>query len=640
MADTAVTGMGIATPFGKGVPRFWDALLKGESAISQMDLFDLQGIACTQAGVCRWLDDETSYPELPRALRLAAFACEEALAHSGIPRDNTAILTATNFGPDPLDPAPAKRDVDVLAERFGLTGVRIPVSLSCASGASALAFAHLLLGAFPEIERAVVVAYDALSPFAWSGLCSLRTMTKEKIRPFDVHRSGTIFSEGAAALVLERDAPGDRALAWLSGCVTGNNGFHLTAPAARGAGSHRVMEQALRRSGFGPEAIGCIQAHGTGTKANDLTESQALHDLFGERASTIPLTATKGSVGHLLGASSSAEVVAAVCSLRENVIPPTANCETPDPECGVNVVTSPLSPAQPLRAVLCNAAGFGGCNAALVVSKERPAPMLQGDARVFIAGAGAVTPLGLDLEETAAAFREGEPPESFELPPFDLADYGVAPKAYVDAASRAFLAASAQALEGGVPPGCGVAVGTSRGCSESVARFWQDYESKGPRFVRPFLFPHTYTNTPASLAAMEWSLTGVHTNVAGGNAASALALLFACLVLRDDPEASILCGGTEANVAAAALLTGKEKNARGEIRAFAVAPDAETVRERLQATSIRPILEPLFGDTGGADAALQLALASANPEPGETLVLSVSPGCCVGFLVASGNSRS
>ncbi|MBO4287685.1 MAG: hypothetical protein J5985_05920 [Kiritimatiellae bacterium] len=409
MGNVAVTGMGVATPFGKGVARFWDALLKGENAISQMDLFDLQGLACTQAGVCRWLEGEPACRELPRALRLAALACEEALAQSAVSRDNTAILTATNFGPDPLVPEPVKRDVDILAECFGLSGVRIPVSLSCASGASALAFAHLLLCAFPELDRAVVVAYDALSPFAWSGLCSLRTMTKEKIRPFDVHRSGTVFSEGAAAIVLERDASDDRALAWLSGCVTGNNGFHLTAPAARGAGSRRVMEQALRCSGFAPEAIDCIQAHGTGTKANDLTESQALHDLFGERASAIPLTAIKGAVGHLLGASSSAEVIAAVCSLRENLIPPTANCETPDPECDVNVVTLPFSPAQPLQAVLCNAAGFGGCNAALVVSKERPAPEPAGDARVFIAGAGAVTPLGLDLAETADAFREVEP---------------------------------------------------------------------------------------------------------------------------------------------------------------------------------------------------------------------------------------
>ncbi|MBP5509311.1 MAG: beta-ketoacyl-[acyl-carrier-protein] synthase family protein [Kiritimatiellae bacterium] len=635
MGNIAVTGMGAATPFGKGVPCFWEALLKGGNAISQMDLFDLQGLACTQAGVCRWLDGEPSFQELPRALRLAALACGEALAQSGVPLEGTAVLTATNFGPDPLVPSPAKRDVDVLAERFGLSGVRIPVSLSCASGASALAFAERILLGIPEIERAVVVAYDAFSPFAWSGLCSLRTMTKEKIRPFDVRRSGTVFSEGAAAIVLERDAPGDRALAWLSGCATGNNGFHLTAPAARGAGSRCVMEQALRRSGFAPEAIGCIQAHGTGTKANDLTESQALHDLFGERAASIPLTAIKGAVGHLLGASSSAEVIAAVCSLRENRIPPTVNCETPDPECDVNVMTSPFSPAQPLQAVLCNAAGFGGCNAALVVSSERPAPEPVGASRVFIADAGAVTPLGLDLAETAAAFREGEPPEAYELPPFDLADYGVAPKAYVDAAGRAFLAAAAQAFEGGVPAGCGVATGTSRGCAETAARFWQDYEAKGPRFVRPFLFPHTYSNAPASLAAMEWALTGAHMNVAGGCAASALALLFACLVLRNDPEASILCGGTEATVAAAALLTGRETNARGEIHAFAVAPEVETVRARLHTAAGRPVLETLFGDTGGADAALQLALALSNPKPGETLVLSVSPGCCVGFLVGT-----
>ncbi|MDD4174192.1 MAG: beta-ketoacyl synthase N-terminal-like domain-containing protein, partial [Kiritimatiellae bacterium] len=212
----AITGMGAVTPYGDGVDTLWSALLRGDSAISAMDLFDLGGIACTRAGVIRNYMPPPGFTHGARASGFAAGACREALAHAGLLDDPaalaaTALITASNFADiDAGEPAliPAGRaghqpaagahcahaaPADALAEAFGLGGLRIALSLSCASGAAAAATAANLIAA-GRAQRVLIVGYDALSRFAWSGLCSLRTMTKDAVRPFDAARSGTIFT--------------------------------------------------------------------------------------------------------------------------------------------------------------------------------------------------------------------------------------------------------------------------------------------------------------------------------------------------------------------------------------------------------------------------------------------------------------
>ena len=216
-----------------------------------------------------------------------------------------------------------------------------------------------------------MVGYDAISRFAWSGLCALRTMARDCVRPFDLNRSGTIFTEGAAALVLESEASstarGATPLAELAGWGTNNNGFHITAPAPRGAGSAQAMRQALARAGLQPDAIDHINAHGTGTKPNDSTESQAIADVFGAHAPHIPVTSIKSSLGHMLGAAGAIEAITAVLSLREGIIPPTTHFVTPDPECAVDLVANQPREVK-IRHVLSNSAGIGGANAVVIFS--------------------------------------------------------------------------------------------------------------------------------------------------------------------------------------------------------------------------------------------------------------------------------
>jgi len=200
----------------------------------------------------------------------------------------------------------------------------------------------------------------------------LRTMSREAVRPFDKNRDGTIFSEGAGALVVEeyehakrRGAP---IVAELAGYGLNNNAFHMTAPAKEGAGSAAVMRMALADAGLRPDEVDHINAHGTGTKPNDVTETQAIKAVFGDHAGRMPVTSIKGSIGHLMGAAGSVEAIASILSLRDGLIPPTMNFREADPECDLDYVFhAPRTAA--IKTVLSNSAGIGGCNAAVILRK-------------------------------------------------------------------------------------------------------------------------------------------------------------------------------------------------------------------------------------------------------------------------------
>ena len=731
-----ITGLGAVTPYGAGVDALWQALLRGESAISNMDLFDLGGIACTRAGVIRRFTPPSGFENAPRAQAFASGACLEALCQANLPNDpaalaETALITASNFGDVDAgetalipsghadrDPAAAfhiahAATAEALAQAFRLGGPRLPLSLSCASGAAAAATAANLIAA-GRVRRVLIVGFDALSRFSWSGLCSLRTMTKDTVRPFDLHRSGTIFSEGAAALVLEReDAAAARnaaPLAFLRGWATGNNGYHMTAPAPRGAGSTYVMRKALARAGIAPDAVDHINMHGTGTKPNDTTETQAVQDLFGARAGTIPVTSVKGLLGHMLGAAGSIEIAVSVLTIRNGVIPPTGNLQTPDPACPLDVVTAPRTAA--VRCILSNSAGFGGCNAAVVLTSDRPLPTDRSPqpaaAPVYITGLGAVSALGADAEETAAALEEGEPalfplarfelpggeepPLVGEAPDPDLAACGVAPKSYLDRASQLFLASCGMAFrqaelgaEALASRAAGVMSGTAWGCAATAELFFADYVLKGPRLVKPFLFPHTYSNTAVSLAAMEWSLTGPHENATAFETASGLALVEAFDEIRAGHADLIAAGGADA-LSAPALLGRRAASPMGEASAALVLEAADAAKKRgacplgellgcgLAATPQEAVAaartqagrapeeisivyanaaardaadalmpgarivcpETLCGDVQGATTALHLAFAllSGDAAKGPVLILTAERNTCIAVLVS------
>ena len=399
MTRVVVTGMGAVTSLGADVPQVWAALCRGDSAIRDLTRFDVKDFAYTRGGeitgftLPAGLVRPGETPDLATQFMLVAAA--EALCDAGwsiAAGAETGVVLSTNFGgiisgekvmADVLGKGTAGASdfseflfqscADRVAETWQLDGPRTMLSLSCASGTAAIGYALDLIR-FGHAKAVLVGGYDSLSRFAWSGLSALRTMTKDAVRPFDKNRAGTIFSEGAGALLLESEdsarARGARIYAEVAGAGLNNNAFHMTAPAKEGAGSAAVMRAALADAGLRPEDVDHINAHGTGTKPNDVTETQAIKAVFGAHAYSMPLTSIKGAAGHLMGAAGSIEAIASVLTIRDGVIPPTTNFRDADPECDLPLVANEKK-VVPVRSVLSNSAGIGGCNAAVIFRSIR-----------------------------------------------------------------------------------------------------------------------------------------------------------------------------------------------------------------------------------------------------------------------------
>lgn len=388
--QVVVTGMGVVSPIGSGVERFWAALCAGTTGIRPISRFDTTGFPHTRGGEVPGFHTEDGDADIGTRFMLAAAA--EALSCAGLTATErllpeAGVVVATNFGGiqagepllagtgtvplvDAFQEYGFQACADRVAELASCAGPRIALSLSCASGAAAIGLGMQLI----RSGRASLVlagGYDGLSRFAWSGLSALRTMTKDEIRPFDLNRAGTIFSEGAGALVLEDEAHardrGAPLLARALGYGLNNNAHHLTAPAREGAGSAAVMQMAIDDAGIGSGDIGHVNTHGTGTKHNDVTETQAIKTVFGEAAAGIPITSVKSATGHMMGAAGTVEAIASILSIRDGVIPPTMNGSEPDPDCDLDCVRETCRHVA-LATVLSNSAGIGGCNGAVVFS--------------------------------------------------------------------------------------------------------------------------------------------------------------------------------------------------------------------------------------------------------------------------------
>jgi 3-oxoacyl-(acyl-carrier-protein) synthase len=407
--------MGAVTPYGRGVEALWEGLVAGRDALRPIERFDTSEYRVRLGGiVAESAIREFDFPEDPSiakmdlGLRFCAQAVREAIQSAGLTRDDiaageAALVLATNFGPQGLAPwrrfaVGACPDVAAgtvpqrmkqgdsplalresllefapafIADLWGVGGPRAMITLSCASGNAALGYATDLLRA-GRAKTAIVCGYDVISEYAWSGLLALRTMTTDKVRPFDKNRSGTIFGEGAGAMVLEAKSHArTRALeprVELAGHHTNNNAFHLTAPDKDGASIVRAMMRALEDARVAPSEVDHVNAHATATKYNDKAETAAIKAVLGKRAGEIPVNGIKSMIGHLMGAASIVETIAAARTVETGVVPPTINFETPDPECDLHYCTSGAE-KHDVRCAVSNSSGLGGCNSVVVLRR-------------------------------------------------------------------------------------------------------------------------------------------------------------------------------------------------------------------------------------------------------------------------------
>ena len=386
MRHCVVTGLGVICCLGKTVEEFWVAVCDGVYGIRPLTRFDTSRHLIKHGGEVL---DFSPPPAVDLATAFAMAAAQQAVDHAafkgaGFDPTRVGLVLGTNFG--------AMSTTEKLFQSLQATGeagvsfqetsrlvaqahsVRGPVSslsLSCASGNAAIGYAlDAIRARWADVMLAG--AYDAISEYVWTGLEALRTMTTEKVRPFDKNRSQTIFSEGAAVLVIEEAdharRRGARIICEVAGHAMNNNAYHMAHPDPGGEQMALAMRKALEDARMSPQNIDHINSHGTGTKLNDVAETQAIKSVFAQRAYEMPVNSIKSSVGHVMGAASAVEAVASVLTIRDGVIPPTINYETPDPECDLNYVPNKKI-AMPVRTVLSNSAGIGGCNSAVIFRK-------------------------------------------------------------------------------------------------------------------------------------------------------------------------------------------------------------------------------------------------------------------------------
>jgi 3-oxoacyl-[acyl-carrier-protein] synthase II len=395
-----VTGAGIVTALGLGWRANAEGFRRGIRAFRPVTRFD---VSRQRAKTAAEVDLPAGLPptrlsartakRLNRASRLLLWATAEAWSQSGWAAGGPLplVLGTTGCGTEcgeeyyrrALASPPARhqqptravchqaqRQALDLAEAFGFRGPVTLIANACASGSNAVGHAWELVRA-GRAERVLAGGYDALSLFVFAGFDSLQALSTTTCRPFDAQRDGLALGEGAAVLTLESLDHARRRGAEILGEILGYGAatdcHHLTQPHPEGHAALRSMQEACARAAVLPEAVGYVNAHGTGTPLNDAAEAQAISRWAGAHAARLPVSSTKGSIGHLLGAAGAVEAVVCLMVLRERWLPPEPFVETVDPACGFPLVREPREAQVDLA--LSNSFGFGGANATLLLRR-------------------------------------------------------------------------------------------------------------------------------------------------------------------------------------------------------------------------------------------------------------------------------
>ncbi|MBE9524786.1 MAG: beta-ketoacyl-ACP synthase II [Chloroflexi bacterium] len=401
-----ITGLGAVSPLGLSAQESWEGAVNGVSGVAPITHIDttdyLVHIACEVKNF-----DPKKYMHGRDARRsdryeqFAIAAAQEAMTHSGLQVTDAnadrigvivsssvgglgafgeAAITVLQNGPRKISPfiipkMMSNGGAGMIGIAHNLKGPSFSVASACASGADGIGVAWMMMRA-GLMDACVVGAAEAtitetgLAAFDRIGAMSRRNNDPLTPQPFDKNRDGLVMGEGAGILIMEREnhakARGAEILAELAGHAGTADAFHVTAPSEGGVGGAQAIRLALKYAGVNPDDVSYISAHGTATPLNDAAETRAIKAAFGDIAYNIPVSSTKSMTGHMMGATGALEAVFCVQAIRDNVVPPTINYQTPDPECDLDYVPNQAREI-PVRVTLSNAFGFGGHNAVLVI---------------------------------------------------------------------------------------------------------------------------------------------------------------------------------------------------------------------------------------------------------------------------------
>jgi 3-oxoacyl-[acyl-carrier-protein] synthase II len=403
----AVTGVGLVSPLGIGNENNWTALVSGKSGVGPITRFDATGFACRIAGEVKGFDpslyvEKKEIKKMDTFIHYAMAAARFAMEDSGLPvgddnRERIAVVIGSGIGGLPIIEETQKnylqKGVRVISPffitalianeaagnvsiKYGLKGPNLATVTACTTGAHAVGEAYRMIQ-YGDADAAIAGGTESvITPLAVGGFAVMRALStrndepERASRPWDRDRDGFVMGEGAGLVVLEEmeaaKKRGVRIYAELVGYGLSGDAFHIAAPSEDGDGPARVMRNALLDAGIEPEQVGYINAHGTSTPMGDKVETVAIKMVFGPYAKKVPVSSTKSSTGHLLGAAGGLETAICALALHHGVLPPTINYETPDPECDLDYVPNEARQAR-VEYALSNSFGFGGTNACLVL---------------------------------------------------------------------------------------------------------------------------------------------------------------------------------------------------------------------------------------------------------------------------------
>jgi 3-oxoacyl-[acyl-carrier-protein] synthase II len=404
-----VTGLGMVTPLGTGVEKNWEAVCSGKSGIGPITKFDASPFLSRIAGEVTDFNaedflDKQKIRRFDVFIHYAVASARMALEDSGFKIDaengpRVGCITGSGLGglamlehyhqillekgPGRISPffipgIIANMAPGQIAIEFGAKGPNLSIETACAASCHAVGEAFRLIR--EGIADAMITggAEAVVTPLALGGFCKMRALStrndepEKSSRPFDLDRDGFVMGEGAGILILEElDQALDRGAdiyAEVTGYGMSGDAYHVSAPEPEGEGAINCMKMALDYAGIRPEELDYINAHGTSTKLNDLSENKAIKAVFGDHAYKLPISSTKSMTGHLLGGAGGVEAIFLSLIIKHGVIPPTINYETPDPECDLDYVPNVARKAD-VKTGMSNSFGFGGTNASLILKK-------------------------------------------------------------------------------------------------------------------------------------------------------------------------------------------------------------------------------------------------------------------------------
>jgi len=405
-----VTGLGVVTPLGRGIDRFWDRIVRSESGVGPITLFDVSGYRVQFGGQVPWepeQEDIASPKELKRLDRFTQFAigsAKDAVADSGIDFSKEdpyrcGVVIGSGIGglwefeaqeerllhkgidkvsPFTIPKLMVNSASGHVSSIYGIKGPNFAVATACASAANSIGDA---LRAIQYGDADVMLtggSEAALTPIGLASFQNMRALSfrsdapQQASRPFDVDRDGFVLAEGAGVVVIEElehaRKRGARIYGELKGYGASGDAGHITQPDDEGRGAAHAMAMALRDAGLNPDAVQYINAHGTSTPLGDKAETKAIKRVFGDHAKRLAVSSTKSQLGHTLGASGGIELAVCALIMSRGTISPTINLDTPDPDCDLDYVPKVARDAK-VDVTMSNSFGFGGHNASLVLAR-------------------------------------------------------------------------------------------------------------------------------------------------------------------------------------------------------------------------------------------------------------------------------